>query len=327
MSRQACVSLLALLAAAGCDRGGDAQFQDSPASEAFGVMNMLGGEAPMESERRFAQLAAPAPPPADALGGADGVDQTTAEQLADAGTLLAYSYSTAFEVPARNVEPLMSVHEEACRAAGVAVCQVLSANVNASGPTYVNAQLSLRAEPGWLETFRARLEDDAETADGRITNEGVYAEDLTRAIVDTEARLRAQLILRERLEALLASQSEDVGDLLAVERELARVQGEIDSAQSNLEVMRRRVDMSTMDLSYSSAPVALSQNAFAPLGRAINDFFGVFARSAGALVSLVAAALPFVLIGAPLAWLARGWLMRRRRRKAAAASGEGVAKA
>jgi hypothetical protein len=204
----------------------------------------------------------------------------------------------------------------------MAACQILAANVNESGPDYVYASLSLRAAPDWLTGFRGGLEGDARDAEGRVAGTTVVAEDLTRAIVDTEARLRAQRTLAERLEGLLATQTDDVGDLLSVERELARVLGEIDSATAQLEVMRRREEMSVLDLSYASAPVPLSRNAFAPLGRAFNEFFMVFAGAAGMIVSLVAFVLPWVIVAVPAVWaLRRWWRARRARRAAAAASG------
>jgi hypothetical protein len=255
---------------------------------------------------------APPPPPAP------GAPAQDADALAQAGTLLAYRYGASLQLPARNVRAVMTAHEEECRAAGVAVCQILSANVSESGPTQVYGNLSLRAAPGWLAEFRASLEGDAEDADGRVTSTTVNAEDLTRAIVDTEARLRAQRTLAERLEALLATQTDDVGDLLAVERELARVLGEVDSATAQLEVMRRRVEMSTLDLSYASAPVPLSRNALSPLGYALDDFLAVFAEAAGMIVSLVAFLLPWLIVATPVLWLLRRWWRGRRARKAAA---------
>jgi len=172
-------------------------------------------------------------------GAAGGLDTdgkaTTAEQLEAAGTLLAYSYATSLQMPARNVRAAMTGHEAECHAAGPRVCQVLSSSVNENGETYIYASLYLRAAPEWLAAFRDGLEADARAADGRVTASNVSAEDLTRAITDTQARLRAKRTLRERLEVLLQNQSGDVGDLLQVERELARVQAELDSAQSNLD--------------------------------------------------------------------------------------------
>jgi len=257
----------------------------------------------------------------DVEGGLDNsTTATTAEQLEAAGTLLAYSYATSLQLPARNVRAAMTAHEAECQAAGPSICQVLSSSVNESGENYIYARLYVRAAPEWLASFRDGLEADARAADGRVTASNVSAEDLTRAITDTEARLRAKRTLRERLEVLLQNQSGDVGDLLQVERELARVQAELDSAQSNLEIMRRRVEMSTLNLDYSPTPVALSQSAFAPIGDAINEFVGVFSDALGFIIRSVAFLAPFGLVGVPFVWLLRRFWRNRRARKLAAKS-------
>jgi hypothetical protein len=317
----------AILVLAACGEREEAQYAAMDVVPTAGVIDQVGrgatntfyGDGELKAGEQFDAPAPPAPPPPPEQAGRQPAEPGQGvDERAQAGALLAYSYGASLEAPARNVRALMTRHEEICRAAGPSLCQILSANVNESGPDYVYANLSLRAEPEWLEAFRDGLESDAESVDGRLTGTTVYAEDLTRQIVDTEARLRAQRILRERLEGLLATQTDDVGDLLAVERELARVQGDIDAQASLLEVMRRRVDMSTLDLSYSSAPAPLSRNAFEPLGRAVNEFFEVFAGAAGLIVRLVAFLIPWLIVGAPAIWGLRRWLRDRKARRTAA---------
>ena len=78
------------------------------------------------------------------------------------------------------------------------------------------------------------------------------SEDLTRQIVDTEAAVRARTALRDRLQAILATRPGKLSDLLEVEKELARVQGELDATQSELAVMRTRVVTSLLTITYSS---------------------------------------------------------------------------
>jgi hypothetical protein len=192
------------------------------------------------------------------------------------------------------------------------VCQVLSSSLTEYGDDNLGASLTLRAVPDWLATFRGGLQADARLADGRIVASSVQAEDLTRTLVDTEARLRAKRTLRDRLEKLLTTQSDDIGDLLAVERELARVQSELDFAQSSLEIARKRVDMAMLDLNYQSTPAALGRNTFAPIGSAFNNFMGTFSSAVALIIKLIAGLTPFVLVGAPAVWLLRRWWRGRR---------------
>ena len=185
--------------------------------------------------------AAAATAEAAAAPAAESPDRPPALRIAAGPPMLAYSYSYGLELPHQRVDPLRRRHEEACAKAGYRVCQVVSTSISDQGNGAIRGDLTIRATPAWLGTFRAALEGDAEGAGGRIETSDVSSEDLSREIVDTEAQLRAKLTLRDRLQALLAGRPGRLSDLLAVERELARVQAEIDSAQSQLTVMRARV--------------------------------------------------------------------------------------
>jgi hypothetical protein len=231
--------------------------------------------------------------------------------------LLAYSYTSTLSLPSDKVVPSMKAHEQKCITAGSALCQVVTAT-SRKEDDIVSANLSIRATPTWLGTFRNGLEQDAKSFDGKIAAQGVTSEDLTRDITDTDARLRAQKALRTRIEALIASRPGKLSDLLEAERELARVQGEIDSFESNLSVMRARVNMSTMDLSYLSRQVAVGGGTFSPLADAFTDFFAVMARSLAALITFLAAILPFALVLGPAIFFGLKWRAKRRDAKQAA---------
>jgi hypothetical protein len=82
---------------------------------------------------------------------------------------------------------------------------------------------------------------------GEVQKREVNATDVTESVADLEARLVNQQALRERLRAILA-RGTNVEELLAVERELARVQTEIDQLDGQLTRMRASVAMSTISL-------------------------------------------------------------------------------
>lgn len=228
--------------------------------------------------------------------------------------LLAYSYSVGFEVSAKAVPSLLGQHQGACQAAGAARCQIISTSTRAYSEDSVGGNLQMRAEPRWLEAFRAGLAKDAKEAGGRITASTIESEDLTRSIVDTTATLNAQRALRNRLQSLLESRPGKLSELLEVERELARVQGELNGLSSNLAVMQARVSTSLLTLDYSSRPSAVSSDAWAPLRDAVNGFFGSVVFGFAVLIRLFAALLPFALVLGPLGWLGvRAWRWRASR--------------
>ena len=230
---------------------------------------------------------------------------------------LAYRYNYGFELPAKTVAATAKSHAEMCQSAGANKCQLLSSSTNDSNDEYVSANLSLRAEPDWLETFIVQIQSSVSENDGRMTSNSVSAEDLTRSILDTDARLKAQTTLRDRLQGLLATRNAELPDLLALERELARVQSEIESATTTLAVLRQRVTMSQVNINYQSQSVAVSRSAFAPIIAALKNFFGELSHGLAGIIGFFAFILPWLIfVILPGLFLLR-WFWRRRKRKSA----------
>jgi hypothetical protein len=231
---------------------------------------------------------------------------------------LAYTYAVGIELPGERLSAVMDAHVQACEAAGPRLCQLIGSNRSGDPEAYLEGYVSLRAEPQWLSRFMAGLETQADEAGGRIQSQSRNSEDLTRQIVDTEARLDALTTLRGRLQQLLRSRPGRLSDLLEVERELARVQSEIDSIQSNLAVMRTRVAMSELTLSYRSAPRPVGSDTFEPLRQAFAGFLGVVVSGFAVILYIIAGLIPLLAVAIPIAWGVLSWLRRRRARRAAA---------
>lgn len=256
--------------------------------------------APMMSKSYAgeADRSQPAPPPPPAPGEAAGNPS--------AQSFLAYRYNYSFALPVKAVAPTAKSHAQICLEAGPNLCQVLSSNTSAANEDYANAYLRLRAEPEWLKTFTANIQSDVTNAKGEMTNSGVTAEDLTRSILDTDARLKAQKTLRTRLEGLLATRDAKLPDLLALERELARVQGQIESATTTLSVLKKRVSMSVADINYQTKQVAVSRGALSPIGASLKRFVGNMAQGIARVIEFVSYVLPWLLLVIlPLLWLVR----------------------
>lgn len=271
-------------------------------------------ELAVPSEAAATADAAPAAPmaaPPPAAGGTASTNAPPPPAPVQAASI-AYVYRYGLELPVDRAPALMSRHEQACVAAGPAVCQVIGSESNRYGRDQLTAQLEIRATPAFMTAFRARLAGDAETAGGRVAMAATDSEDLTRALVDTEARLRALTTLRDRLEQLLATRSGPLEQLLATERELARVQGELDASRSTLEVMRTRVATSRLIISYTAEGQLAPDSAFRPVTDALDNALAVFMSVVGALILFLAGALPLLIVLVPLAWLGLRWRRRIR---------------
>lgn len=287
----AAVSVAALTA---CSQQAE-QYQSAPA-EAVAISKSAGRVAYDDA------ATSPAPPPGP--GG----------DVANAGVMLAYSYSMSIEAPKTAIALLAKAHEKACLEAGPAVCQVMGSSVNAYGEDQVSAYLNLRAEPKWLETFRGSIASDAEKAGGELTANTVSAEDLTQYIIDTSARLEAKKTLRERIKVLLETREGSLNDILAAERALAEVQGEIDSMTASLDAAKARVSMSSLSISYNSDPET-SVSMWKPLAEAFNGFGRTSMQSLADAISFVARTWPTLILVLIVLSILRVWW--RGRRKAA----------
>jgi len=223
-------------------------------------------------------------------------------------------------MPANSIKSTVDKHMGICRNIGTAKCQITGSNTTSYSKDNIRATLSLRAEPDWLIGFVSQMKSDVAEINGKIDNENISVEDLTRSILDTDARLKSKRSLRRRLENLLETRDAKLPDLLSLERELARVQGEIESATANLKALRARVSMSIVTINYSSKHKAVSHSSISPIKSALKDFVSVISNGVAGVIYVFAYMLPwFIFLILPGVFVGR-WMWRRRKTRPAATS-------
>lgn len=177
--------------------------------------------------------------------------------------------------------------------------------------TYKTGTLVLRVP---RENFSAMMADAQ--AVGRVESTNVDSEDVTDRLVDLEARLKNLRVQRERLRGLYRNAS-DTEDVLAVERRLSEVQGEIERLEAERESLERRVALSTVRVDLREprpdpGPVDVEQWYDTPVVAAFLDSVGGVTTTLRALVVAGAYALPYLLVfGLPVGGVA--YAVRRRR--------------
>jgi len=269
----------------------------------------------LDGEMAEADFAAPPPPPQAVQKSAPSESEDQNSGTEPAGVYLAYRYSYGFVMPSKSVKATTNKHIQICRDAGPKFCQITGSNTQNYSEENITANLSLRAEPEWLVGFVGGMKADVAEVDGRIANENTSVEDLTRSILDTDARLKAKRVLRTRLEKLLETRNAELPDLLALERELARVQAEIESATANLKALRARVSMSVVNISYTSERVAVSRSSLAPIGAALKSFVGDVSYGLAGVINFFAYILPWLIFVIIPGLFALRWFWRRRKIK------------
>ena len=100
--------------------------------------------------------------------------------------------------------------------------------------------------------FRHALADISKLGDVLHRDESV--EDVTEQFYDLQIRLRNARAVRDRLEQLLV-EAKDVKEALAVEKELARLTGDIESMEGRLKRLRELIAFSTITVMLQPLPV------------------------------------------------------------------------
>jgi hypothetical protein len=167
-----------------------------------------------------------------------------------------------------------------------------------------SATLQLRIPADRFDAARSGLEPL-----GRIESSSITAEDVGEEFVDMTARMANSRRLEDRLVSLLATRTGKLEDVLAVERELARVRQEIERYEARIRYLRNNVALSTLEVTVSEREPLVSKN---PGESVIGEAFKGAWRN---FVGLVAFAIRSLGVLVPLAvalWFAMRLFRRRR---------------
>ncbi|MGZ8457675.1 MAG: DUF4349 domain-containing protein [Gemmatirosa sp.] len=137
---------------------------------------------------------------------------------------------------------------------------------------------------------------------GRVETVNVSAEDVGEEYVDVAARVANARRLEARLVTLLERSTSRLSDVLAVERELARVREEIERAEGRLRFLRTRVALSTLDVTvHERAPILAGSTADNPLLEALRQAWRNFVGFLAFAIASLGVLIPLALVAA-LAW-------------------------
>lgn len=167
------------------------------------------------------------------------------------------------------------------------------------------ASLTLRVPS---EAFQSLVQQVSEM--GRLLSVSQEASDISREYFDLETRLTVQTATVERLQELI-TQSGDLEDLLAVERELSRATSELESMKGQVAFYDQRVALSTLEVSLFEPGATITSGAFRPVVVAFRNSLNVLAESVGMVVYFLVFLLPWAILMA-LCWPIIQRVRRRR---------------
>lgn len=133
---------------------------------------------------------------------------------------------------------------------------------------------------------------------GEVESVNSTSEDVGEEFVDVTARVENARRLEQRLIQLLANRTARLADVLAVERELARVREEIERAEGRLRYLRTRAAMSTLTVLVHEDEPILGRAGDNPIVAAFKAAWRNFVRFIAGLIAAMGVIIPIAVLAA-----------------------------
>jgi hypothetical protein len=151
---------------------------------------------------------------------------------------------------------------------------------------------------------------------GRVVSESQAGQDVTDRMVDLDAHLSNARIAEQRLKEILQQRPGKVSEVLEVEREVARVRGEIEKMDAERKNLAARVEFSTISVKVSEPADAPSHG----LGTAALEGWRTLAESLTGIAAFLLTAGPSVLLYGAILFFPARFAWKRLRKKSAAST-------
>ena len=301
---------LALLA--GCSEKAPSSHRVEAPAPKFGMQETLIDNAGDADQSANVAIKEETPKPGQS---ADKADQAAQSQIA-------YRYSFGFRIASDQIAALQKAHIALCDAMGPK-CRVLRTSLSSSDEDR-SGYVSLQVAANEAGAFEKVLSDPAQKLGGELVSSVRDGEDLSKNIVDTEAKLKSRLILREKLTEILRGNKGSVDELIKAEKAVADVNEEIDASASELTGYRSRVQFSDVNIDYQPT-FGEKQLGFArPILAATSSIGTTLGITIAALVYAITALVPITLFVLALRWVLHRFGLRIRFwRKVAKVESEG----
>jgi hypothetical protein len=149
---------------------------------------------------------------------------------------------------------------------------------------------------------------------GKVESVQSNAQDVSEEFVDVTARVANAKRLEERLIALLANRTGKLEEVLAVERELARIREEIERYEGRIRFLQTRVATSTLTITVHEAkPLVNTSPGENVIVEAFKTAWRNFVSFVAGFIAMLGVLIPLAILIAPLVI---GYMRYERRRRA-----------
>jgi hypothetical protein len=250
---------------------------------------------------RFGMAAAKVAAEAPSRGAAPA--QTPVSPAADERKIIRHG-SLSLEVS--SVEEALADIKELVDAAGG---YVTNESVSQDQYSTKSGSISCRVPAGELEETLERLKEL-----GKVDYVSITADDITDQYFDLEVRMRNQKELEGRLVSLLKRPTNKLADLLAAERELARVRTDIDAMEGRKRLWDNQIAYSTVTIDlHEPGPAVAGGGVFRALWNSFGRAGENFVLTVAELIALTGTLVPIAVAGLFVLWGGRKFWKRRKK--------------
>jgi hypothetical protein len=304
-------ALLATLALAACGGGGNSSSDSAASSPQAGLSDGSGGRAASGGDAPSSEGNAAGPSKSDASG--TTADPVTAANLAASQESLARRASIALQV--KNIgQAVAKVRATTATAQGI----VLSENIGTANGDTPLAETAKVTATTYAEITISVPSTELDRVVGELGSVGTVirstssSENVGGQIVDTTSRLQTMRVSVERVRAFL-DDAKDLNQIVTLEAELTRRQADLEALEAQLASLKGSVARSPIQISLTTQPGAIVEEPDqAGFLVGLKKGWDAFTTSAGVMLTVLGALLPFLVLFALLG-LPVWWFLRRRR--------------
>jgi hypothetical protein len=222
-------------------------------------------------------------------------------EKAKAGAFLAYEHFVTLELEKAAVSKRLTDTREACTSGRFGQCDLLGIEQGES--TYNAGTLRVRIVPDGVEKLVSLAGEG-----GTLVSRTTQAEDLAQAVSDNnQVRERLQRQYKT-LEQFQDRKDLSVSDMLALAREMAEVQVQLDATSQEAAQQQRRINTNLLTLTFRTE--TQRPGRFSRIGDAFGDLLDNATDGTTKALEVLGYSIPFLIVLFPLALLVR-WLWRK----------------
>jgi Domain of unknown function (DUF4349) len=194
---------------------------------------------------------------------------------------------------------------------GTIQCEVVSSSITArASGALPSGTITLRVAPDDLKKLLGSIEKL-----GKIAQHTTDREDMTTAVVDTEAKIKNLTGFRDNLRAMLAKPTATIKDLVEIQKQLTDTQSELDSETAQRKILANETEKIAFEISFRVESPSANAGGFAQIRNALRESGSILADSTASLITTIVAIIPWLILILPSGWLlVKAWGKLRQRR-------------